>query len=71
MLMALRVGDGIGAALLWPALFSRMGHLVEDEQRQNAMSLLNIDTFYRYLVSGTILLIAVLVDQLKNRRQSR
>jgi L-arabinose transport system permease protein len=38
---------------------------------QNAMSLLNIDTFYRYLVSGTILLIAVLIDQLKNRRQSR
>ncbi|WP_266160033.1 L-arabinose ABC transporter permease AraH [Dyella silvatica] len=38
---------------------------------QNAMSLLNIDAFYRYLVSGTILLIAVLIDQLKNRRQSR
>ncbi|MET0935353.1 MAG: L-arabinose ABC transporter permease AraH [Luteibacter sp.] len=38
---------------------------------QNAMSLMNIDAFYQYLVRGTILLIAVLVDQLKNRRQSR
>jgi L-arabinose transport system permease protein len=38
---------------------------------QNAMSLMNIDAFYQYLVRGAILLIAVLVDQLKNRRQSR
>jgi L-arabinose transport system permease protein len=38
---------------------------------QNAMSLMNIDAFYQYLVRGTILLIAVLVDQLKNRRQAR
>jgi len=38
---------------------------------QNAMSLMNIDTFYQYLVRGGILLVAVLVDQLKNRRQSR
>ncbi|SDG66042.1 MULTISPECIES: L-arabinose ABC transporter permease AraH [Rhodanobacteraceae] len=38
---------------------------------QNAMSLMNIDAFYQYLVRGTILLIAVLVDQLKNRRQTR
>lgn len=37
---------------------------------QNAMSLMNIDAFYQYLVRGAILLIAVLVDQLKNRRQS-
>jgi L-arabinose transport system permease protein len=35
------------------------------------MSLMNIDAFYQYLVRGAILLIAVLVDQLKNRRQSR
>ncbi|MCW5221440.1 L-arabinose ABC transporter permease AraH [Verminephrobacter aporrectodeae] len=34
---------------------------------QNAMSLLNIDVFYQYLVRGSILLAAVLVDQLKNR----
>jgi len=32
---------------------------------------MNIDAFYQYLVRGAILLIAVLVDQLKNRRQSR
>jgi L-arabinose transport system permease protein len=38
---------------------------------QNAMSLMNIDAFYQYLVRGAILLVAVLVDQLKNRRQSR
>lgn len=34
---------------------------------QNAMNLLNIDTFYQYLVRGGILLAAVLVDQLKHR----
>jgi L-arabinose transport system permease protein len=38
---------------------------------QNAMSLVNIDAFYQYLVRGAILLAAVLIDQLKNRRQSR
>ncbi len=41
-LVVLRIGDGIGAAMLWPALFSRMGHVVEDDQRQGAMSLLNL-----------------------------
>jgi L-arabinose transport system permease protein len=35
---------------------------------QNAMNLMNIDTFYQYVVRGAILLAAVLVDQLKNRR---
>lgn len=34
---------------------------------QNAMSLLNIDAFYQYLVRGTILLLAVIFDQLKTR----
>lgn len=38
---------------------------------QNAMNLLNIDTFYQYVVRGAILLAAVLVDQLKNRRAAR
>lgn len=42
LLILLRIGDGVGAAMLWPALFSRMGHLVEDENRQSAMSLLNL-----------------------------
>jgi L-arabinose transport system permease protein len=37
---------------------------------QNAMNLMNIDTFYQYVVRGAILLAAVLVDQLKNRRAS-
>ncbi len=41
LLVVLRLGDGIGAAMLWPALFSRMGHVVNDEDRQGAMSLLN------------------------------
>ena len=41
ILVVLRIGDGIGAAMLWPALFSRMGHVVNDEERQGAMSLLN------------------------------
>ena len=40
-LIVLRIGDGIGAAMLWPAIFSRMGHVVDDADRQGAMSLLN------------------------------
>ena len=42
LLVLLRIGDGIGAAMLWPALFARMGHVVDDRERQNAMSLLNL-----------------------------
>jgi L-arabinose transport system permease protein len=34
---------------------------------ENVMNLLNIDAFYQYLVRGTILLLAVLVDQQKSR----
>ena len=34
---------------------------------QNAMNLLNISTFYQYLTSGIILLIAVLLDRLKQK----
>jgi L-arabinose transport system permease protein len=34
---------------------------------ENVMNLLNIDAFYQYLVRGSILLLAVLVDQQKNR----
>ncbi|KAF0814478.1 Ribose import permease protein RbsC [Andreprevotia sp. IGB-42] len=37
---------------------------------QNAMNLMNIDAFYQYLVRGGILLLAVLIDQLKNRGQA-
>ncbi len=35
---------------------------------QNAMGLLNVPTFYQYLVRGGILLLAVTFDQLKKRR---
>ncbi len=38
----LRVGDGVGAAMLWPAAFALMGDAVEDGERQQAMSLLNM-----------------------------
>lgn len=34
---------------------------------ENVMNLLNIDAFYQYLVRGSILLLAVLVDQQKNK----
>ncbi|MGA2976462.1 MAG: L-arabinose ABC transporter permease AraH [Spirochaetia bacterium] len=34
---------------------------------QNAMNLLNIPTFYQYILRGLILLIAVLLDQLKRK----
>ena len=36
---------------------------------ENVMSLLNVDSFYQYVVRGTILLLAVLIDQLKNRSE--
>jgi L-arabinose transport system permease protein len=35
---------------------------------ENAMNLLNIDSFYQYIVRGAILLSAVMLDQLKQRR---
>src|SRR6195952_2098 len=35
---------------------------------ENAMNLKNIDTFYQYVIRGTILLIAVIIDRLKQRR---
>jgi L-arabinose transport system permease protein len=35
---------------------------------QNVLNLLNIPTFYQYVVRGTVLLLAVLFDQLKQRR---
>jgi DHA1 family multidrug resistance protein-like MFS transporter len=38
----LRIGDGVGAAMLWPAAFALMGDSVEDSERQQAMSLLNM-----------------------------
>ncbi len=41
-LIVLRALDGIGAAMLWPAAFALMGDTVEDKERQQAMSLLNL-----------------------------
>jgi DHA1 family multidrug resistance protein-like MFS transporter len=38
----LRILDGVGAAMLWPGAFAAMGDAVEDNQRQQAMSLLNV-----------------------------
>jgi L-arabinose transport system permease protein len=34
---------------------------------ENAMNLKNIDTFYQYVIRGTILLLAVIIDRLKRR----
>jgi DHA1 family multidrug resistance protein-like MFS transporter len=42
LFMCLRILDGIGAAMLWPGAFASMGDAVEDGQRQQAMSLLNV-----------------------------
>jgi len=36
---------------------------------QNALNLLNVPTFYQYVVRGVILLLAVLFDQLKQRKK--
>lgn len=42
LLLVLRVFDGVGAAMIWPAAFALMSDCVEDNQRQQAMSLLNL-----------------------------
>jgi DHA1 family multidrug resistance protein-like MFS transporter len=40
--VGLRLLDGIGAAMLWPAAFSAINEVVPDDERQNAMSLMNL-----------------------------
>ncbi len=40
--IGLRLLDGLGAAMLWPATFALMSDLVNDKERQEAMSLLNM-----------------------------
>ncbi|MDR3689940.1 MAG: MFS transporter [Fimbriimonas sp.] len=40
--VCLRACDGLGAAMLWPAAFSAVGEAVDDDERQQAMSLLNL-----------------------------
>lgn len=42
LFILLRMIDGLGAAMLWPAAFLRMNDAVADEERQQAMSLLNL-----------------------------
>lgn len=42
MFAVLRLADGVGAAMLWPAAFALMGDAVQDRERQQAMSLLNM-----------------------------
>jgi ABC-type xylose transport system permease subunit len=37
---------------------------------QNAMDLKSVPTFYQYVASGGILLAAVLIDRLKQRRST-
>jgi DHA1 family multidrug resistance protein-like MFS transporter len=41
VLVFLRVVDGIGAAMLWPAAFALMGELVSEKCQQEGLSLLN------------------------------
>jgi len=41
-LIILRIADGVGAAMLWPACFALVGESVDDDQRQQAMSYLNL-----------------------------
>ena len=40
--IALRALDGIGVAMLWPAAFALVGETVEEDERQQSMSLLNL-----------------------------
>lgn len=42
LFILLRLIDGVGAAMLWPAAFALMGNSVSDAKRQEAMSLLNM-----------------------------
>jgi MFS transporter, DHA1 family, multidrug resistance protein len=40
--VVLRMLDGLGAAMIWPAAFGAMGDAVADHERQQAMSMLNM-----------------------------
>lgn len=40
-MIVLRMLDGLGAAMMWPATFAQMGDTVEDSARHKAMSFLN------------------------------
>ena len=45
LIILLRIIDGIGASMLWPAAFALMGDTVSEEEGQQSMSLLNICYF--------------------------
>lgn len=65
LFVILRVIDGVGAAMLWPAAFSLMGSSVEDEERQQAMSLLNLC----YMIGIAVAMpIGGLVNDMSGRR---
>jgi L-arabinose transport system permease protein len=53
----------------------RMGHVIAGVfimgAVENAMNLLNIDSFYQYIVRGAILLSAVLFDRFRQSRETR
>lgn len=40
--MALRILDGVGAGMIWPAIFAMMGDVAGEGRRQRAMSVLNL-----------------------------
>lgn len=45
LIILLRIIDGIGASMLWPAAFALMADTVKEEESQQSMSLLNICYF--------------------------
>ncbi len=45
LIILLRIIDGIGASMLWPAAFALMGDTVDEAESQQAMSLLNVCYF--------------------------
>ena len=53
-LVCLRVLDGIGAAALWPAVFSLIGDHVPEERRATAMSLFNVAYIFGIAVGPSL-----------------
>jgi L-arabinose transport system permease protein len=37
---------------------------------QNVLNLLNVETFYQYVARGAVLIIAILIDRVKQRNQA-
>lgn len=53
-LVSLRVLDGIGAAALWPAVFSLIGDHVPEDRRATAMSLFNVAYIFGIAVGPSL-----------------